>query len=137
MKSKQYSPNKTVAWRNLEALAQDSTKTTIADLFKSETDRAEKMSVEVGGIVLDFSKNLVDLYLSIAAEDPGLLLYCYKHVHAIFKETGDEAAADLGELVLRTRSCCDSLIGSATAVIPAITSCRILKQYSGNSRIYL
>jgi len=42
MKSKQYSPNETVAWRNLEALAQDSTKTTIADLFKSETDRAEK-----------------------------------------------------------------------------------------------
>ena len=59
MKSKQYSPNETVAWRNLEALAQDSTKTTIADLFKSETDRAEKMSVEIGGIVLDFSKNLV------------------------------------------------------------------------------
>ncbi|MBT7947515.1 MAG: glucose-6-phosphate isomerase, partial [Porticoccaceae bacterium] len=59
MKSKQYSPNETVAWRNLEALAQNSTKTTIADLFKSETDRAEKMSVEVGGIVLDFSKNLV------------------------------------------------------------------------------
>ena len=58
MKSKQYSPNETVAWRNLEALAQDSTKTTIADLFKSETDRAEKMSVEIGGIVLDFSKNL-------------------------------------------------------------------------------
>ncbi|MDG1243803.1 MAG: glucose-6-phosphate isomerase, partial [Porticoccaceae bacterium] len=59
MKSKQYSPNETVAWRNLEALAQDSIKTTIADLFKSETDRAEKMSVEIGGIVLDFSKNLV------------------------------------------------------------------------------
>jgi len=59
MKSKQYSPNETVAWRNLEALAQDSTKTTIADLFKSETDRAEKMSVEIGGIVLDFSKNFV------------------------------------------------------------------------------
>ena len=59
MKSKQYSPNETVAWRNLEALAQDSTKTTIADLFKLEADRAEKMSVETGGLVLDFSKNLV------------------------------------------------------------------------------
>ena len=58
-----YSPTATPAWKNLESLANqiispDNT-VTIQSLFDKDKTRAEKYTLQVGELLLDFSKNLV------------------------------------------------------------------------------
>ena len=58
-----YSPAKTSAWKRLEDLAAElrttENKTTIKSFFAEDTSRADKYSLKVGELLLDFSKNLV------------------------------------------------------------------------------
>ncbi|MCS5588288.1 MAG: glucose-6-phosphate isomerase [Porticoccaceae bacterium] len=57
-----YSPVKTSAWNRLEELAAElqstKNKATIKALFEEDTARADKYSLKVGELLLDFSKNL-------------------------------------------------------------------------------
>ena len=54
-----YSPTDTLAWRNLETLSQAEADITITQLFDTETDRVERMSLQAGELFLDYSKNRV------------------------------------------------------------------------------
>ena len=64
MKAKPYSPLQTSAWNKLETIAGelklDNNKLSIRHLFDKDNDRVEKYSLNVGELLLDFSKNLVD-----------------------------------------------------------------------------
>ena len=54
-----YSPTDTLAWRNLKTLSQAEADITITQLFDTETDRVERMSLQAGELFLDYSKNRV------------------------------------------------------------------------------
>jgi glucose-6-phosphate isomerase len=61
------------SWKNLEAHYNKMKNFQIADLFKSETDRGIKFSLEEAGLFLDYSKNIitdetVDLFVQFAKE---------------------------------------------------------------------
>ena len=59
MKDNMYSPNATEAWSTLESLATSMGNCTIQDFFNSETNRANRMTLKVDELLLDYSKNLV------------------------------------------------------------------------------
>ena len=70
-------PTTSSSWKRLVALADSATLPTIADLFRSDAHRAERLSVEVplpnGAMVVDFSKQhvsaeVLDALLALAAE---------------------------------------------------------------------
>ena len=61
------------SWKNLEAHYSKMQNTEIADLFKSETNRGSKFSMEAAGLFLDYSKNIItdetlDLFVKFAEE---------------------------------------------------------------------
>jgi len=63
MNNTAYSPINTPAWKQLEKLAEQlknaESPATIKALFDGDSDRADKYSLRVGELLLDFSKNLV------------------------------------------------------------------------------
>ncbi len=54
------SPTKLPAWQNLVKLAASANNLSITDLFEQDTDRAQRMRIQHDGLLLDYSKNLVD-----------------------------------------------------------------------------
>jgi len=61
------------SWKNLEAHYSKMQNTKIADLFKSDAERATKFSMETAGLFLDYSKNIItdetlDLFVKFAEE---------------------------------------------------------------------
>ncbi|HAZ79497.1 MAG TPA: glucose-6-phosphate isomerase [Porticoccaceae bacterium] len=59
MTNADYCPTKTDAWNNLQELATNAGKTSIAALFENESGRVAEMSISADQLLLDFSKNLV------------------------------------------------------------------------------
>lgn len=63
MDNNTYSPTATQAWKSLESLADefksDESDITIKFLFDKDNNRADKYSLQVGELLLDFSKNLI------------------------------------------------------------------------------
>ena len=59
MKDNSYSPKATAAWSTLESLATSVDSHTIQGFFDSEANRADRMTVKVDELLLDYSKNLV------------------------------------------------------------------------------
>ena len=84
MSATNYSPTDTAAWRNLEMLSKVEAEITITDLFDSEIDRVERMSLQAGELFLDYSKNIVSQNvwreLVALATESNLLA----HRHAMF-----------------------------------------------------
>ena len=84
MSATNYSPTDTAAWRNLEILSKVEAEITITDLFDSEIDRVERMSLQAGELFLDYSKNIVSQQvwreLVALATESNLLA----HRHAMF-----------------------------------------------------
>ncbi len=79
MNNNSYSPKTAPAWKSLESLANQvtSSKNTISikSLFDKDTKRAQKYSLQVGELLLDFSKNLIsdDIWtqlLQLAEQSP-------------------------------------------------------------------
>lgn len=54
------SPTTLPAWQNLVKLAASANEISIPDLFAQDPDRARKMRIQHDGLLLDYSKNLVD-----------------------------------------------------------------------------
>ena len=54
------SPTTLPAWQNLVQLAASANDISITDLFKQDPDRAQRMRVQHDGLLLDYSKNLVN-----------------------------------------------------------------------------
>lgn len=52
-------PGNTRPWRELEQLAKDTQKDRISDYFKADPARFDKMSLRLGGLFLDYSKNKI------------------------------------------------------------------------------
>ena len=47
------------AWKNLRQHSQDISKKTISRLFKDDPDRFEKFTINLDGLLVDYSKNLL------------------------------------------------------------------------------
>ena len=54
-----YNLKQSVTWKKLEQLANSSAKDKIADAFVENPNRFDEMSLRLGGLFLDYSKNLV------------------------------------------------------------------------------
>lgn len=78
MNDKSYSPTATSAWSSLQQAA-NAEAVSISDLFAADPQRVENFSVTVGGLFLDFSKNLVSSevwsHLQALAEQSPLLTH--------------------------------------------------------------
>ncbi len=70
-----YHPYNTSSWQLLDEYAVQARKTHIRDYFLADESRAQKYSVEVGGLFLDYSKNLISddiraALLNLAQQSP-------------------------------------------------------------------
>ena len=52
--------DKSKAWKNLKKYAKKMQKTTMRDLFEKDLKRAEKFSINIENMFVDFSKNIID-----------------------------------------------------------------------------
>lgn len=78
-------------WHALKAHAEQRSTLTLSDRFESDADRASKMTFDVGGLIIDMSKNLVDAETIAAlvalAEEAGLpeqieKMYAGEHINS-------------------------------------------------------
>lgn len=53
-------PTSLPAWHRLENLAQTAQRLSMPELFAQDQNRTQRMTLEVGGLLLDYSKNLID-----------------------------------------------------------------------------
>ena len=68
------------AWKNLRQHSQDISKKTISSLFKDDPDRFEKFTINLDGLLVDYSKNLL-------TEDTIQLLRPVSYTHLRAHET--------------------------------------------------
>ena len=52
--------NKSMQWKKLEKLAKKMRKIEMRDMFEKDNKRAEKYTLELENILVDFSKNRID-----------------------------------------------------------------------------
>ncbi len=70
-----YCPTEVPAWQQLEQLASASKKQRISDYFSAESERAQTLRIEAGGILADFSKTKINAavrsqLLALAEQSP-------------------------------------------------------------------
>ncbi len=73
------------AWKKLERLAKTIRNDSIADYFRQDPDRAGKLTLEVGELYLDFSKNLIDEEVLPALLDLARISGLEAHRDALFR----------------------------------------------------
>ena len=52
--------NKSIQWKKLENLAKKMRNVEMRDMFEKDNKRAEKYSINLGNLLVDFSKNRID-----------------------------------------------------------------------------
>ena len=113
-----YQPTSTPAWKILEQQAEKAQQQSISAFFEQNPQRSSQMSVQSGGILLDYSKNLVSddtwrALLALAAQSP-----LEQHRGAMF--SGEKINSTEGRAVLH--GALRAEIGDQTVATAAVES---------------